>query len=91
VSLFFAVNQVEFGLIPRKGERRAYMREEDLFDGSFIAGFCSYHQEIMLLSDYEWKGCWICWLHFGKNVDFSFLTVKEAARKYKVGRKTIYR
>jgi excisionase family DNA binding protein len=67
------------------------MRKEDLFNDSFIVGFCDYHDESLNFSKYEWKGCWTCWSHFSADSNFSFLTVKEAAEKYKVGRKTIYR
>ena len=67
------------------------MRDEDLFDDSFVVGFCDLHDDSITLSQYEWKGYWTCWSHFRTDPTFSFLTVEEAAEKYNVGRKTIYR
>lgn len=62
-----------------------------LFDDDAIAGWCGLHEKPLTLNQYEWKGCWTCWQHFEPDTDFKFLTVEEAAERYHVSCKAIYR
>lgn len=69
------------------------VRANDIIKGEKMdfLGYChyKYHNQEVDWDMFEWKGCWTCWQYF-KSYD-GWMTVREAAEKYNVSQKTIYR
>ena len=61
----------------------------DIFNNDEVIGWCHHHENSITLSTFEWKGCWTCWKYFESYKPL--ITVKDAAEKYGVSKKTIYR
>jgi len=52
-------------------------------------GHCDLHDKPVGESEFEWKGCWTCW-HFSYR-NWPYISVREAAERYNVTERTIYR
>jgi len=61
----------------------------DIFNDDEVVGWCAHHEDNVTLSTFEWKGCWNCWKYFGSVKPL--IRIEDAAEKYGVSKKTIYR
>jgi predicted DNA-binding transcriptional regulator AlpA len=68
--------------------------ERIMYDDAYIVGYCEheYHPQAISQGTFEYKGCWTCWNYFQRDEEkWIYIDTNEAAQKYGVSQKTIYR
>jgi excisionase family DNA binding protein len=72
-----------------EGEASAEDPQKIMNNGRYIVGYCDLHEEPVDQGAFEYKGCWTC-SHFHQK-NWPYISVKEAAERYGVCKKTIYK